>query len=624
MKKVNAFIQKVAPHLGMRYNKFGLAELIKQILNLAYKKGKLGRDEYEGRKIHEQILEKFFSNMETDLGAIQRSQKLFAHMIEDTPLINFLLSHGYPDLESRRRDDDDEYSSKNDVIVLDTVNYLNGLSKLIAKKPIYAPFRKIISEYTQLSWFKQMEQLVANSKKYSKYSIKTTLSISLDRDYYKDQKSYKISSEQFVLNFVSGSTSVPMFNRMGGSINIRKTKRKFTIDDINVEQEASTLHYRDWQRLILKALNNDAKLLVPLKKEQKIIMNFELIINADTGSTHALVKVNNGRTKKLSYVFVKDSKVHGGGDFNWVNGIKNTGHNPIKNTDSLDRLNSKKNEHLFVGSRKFIYSYRNEFRNLFSCLDELVLMAAIVNFYHAHKGKWVMPKMKPMESMLTDIKEGLNPLFFQKGAGVSIPNDFLLDETTTGFLITGANTGGKTGYTNMYAINQMLAQAGLPVFASSATMAIKDGIFCHYVESDDIGVNLSRYQSELHRLHQIIEEMTKYSVVLFDEPFSGTGVESGTHQAYEVLKTFTKVKCACIMNTHLHPLVGIVGNNGTSSISQIHFLLPNPENPLPTDYKVQPGGITASYGELIAQVEKVDHKSMMKTLKKRKVVKSIR
>jgi DNA mismatch repair ATPase MutS len=509
----------------------------------------------------------------------------------------------------------------NESAVIKTIEYLDTLSELISKEPVYAPFRKVLNRfYSESPWLEQMRSLAENSTKYSKYQIKAKLEFAQDYSYEKE-KNFKFKSVNYLINFVSNDTVVPMYNRMSGRVRLTKDKNKILAGYLDVSQRTNTVDDRTLENLVKKVIAGvGVRQLWDLGKEEKVYLDLEINVNSNSGKTTAIAKFNNGRMQKLFYVEKKDYS-----NFEWLNAKENYSvRNKVGAPGFASKLRSIKDAHLFIGSRMFIYSYIDDFKDLFFQLDELVLLSAVANFYSENKGKWTIPKMLPTTSMSTKIVQGINPLFLKKNQGITIPNDAVFSKHTNGFLITGANTGGKTGYTNMVAMNQMLAQAGWPVFAESAILSVKDKILCHYVESEDIGVNLSRYQSELHRLRDIVGQMTSYSLVIFDEPFSGTSFESGTFQAYEVLKVMAKVKCSFIMNTHFHQLISKVGSNGTSSIKQIHFLLPDSNQPKTTDYKVQPGGINISHGEALALTEKVDFRSMMKDLKKRKVVNSIR
>lgn len=621
MKKTTSFVPTHTLHEGERYNKFGLSELTTLIIDGAYKIGNFGRDDRNCREMYYQMLNNFFSSLETDVRTIRKKQKIFQQLIADEKLLNFLLKTKYPTLASSRNHNDPASSSQNDVVAVGIVEYLDTLTSLIAKKPAYGVFRKVLSKIRQEAlWLKQMDKLAYNSRNYSKYSLKAKLMFSAVNQSGKE-KSCSISSEDYVLTMMSEKGEVPVYNRSNGLIDIKMKYKKLSITYFRFKEETEMLQQETWKSLIRKVVEKiGLNTLWSLKHDEEMSVEVDMVINANTGKTTATVSLGNKAPQKLQYVPSKHP-TDGYDCWKWVY-LKERYKSGDKKAlpKYLGLINELKGEHLFVGSRRFIYSCRDEFEVLFSELDQLVMMAAVANFFRHTKGKWVIPIVLPKESMTTKITGGINPLFLHKGNGECVSNDAVFTKQKNGFLITGANTGGKTGYTNMIAINQMLAQAGFPVFADVAKLSIKDKIICHYVESEDIGVNLSRYQSELHRLREIVEQMTQYSMILFDEPFSGTSVESGTHQAHEVLKVLSKVGCVFIMNTHLHQLVDMVGSNGTSSVQKIHFLLPNREKPLPTDYKVQPGGIKISYGEAIALIEKVDYKTMMRELSKRKVI----
>jgi hypothetical protein len=607
-----------------------MAELVKMIVRGAYNKGSLGWNNSEAKDRLTEKMEKFFSTFETGLTTIKKNQKFFKRFLNDKKLVDFLIKQKYPTFVDSRYDNA-SYSASNDDMAITTVEYLKKLSELFGDTPEYARMRKMLKDIHQKNpWIKQVESLSESGSGPSGFTLKTELYFYCSGIYEEGlQRYYKFDSNSFSINFDADGSPGCVYNRMKGKLRTDLKEKKATpeVSSVDVDQETNSISETAWEKLIYKITQSYGwkELQQLLPEADHVKANITVKVSA-TGKISAVATFGKYSPRKLSYVCLypdPKKKEHYNTKDAWV--FERERYSPVPankgkiSSDSFDSLRTIKKSHVFSSSRRFVFSYLDKFQAIFKKMDELVMLAAIADYYAENKGRWLFPKMLPASSVTTKIIAGINPLLLPKTDGNVVPNDAIFSKKKNSFLITGANTGGKTAYTNMIALNQMLAQAGLPVFAKSAVLSIKDQILCHYVESEDIGVNLSRYQSELHRLGNIIQHVTPHSLVLFDEPFSGTSVESGTHQAYEVLRIMSRVGATFVMNTHFHGLIDKVGNNGTSSVTNLHFMLPDPEKPNSTDYKALPGGIKISYGEAIAAIEKVDYRSMVNTLRKRKV-----
>ncbi len=134
-----------------------------------------------------------------------------------------------------------------------------------------------------------------------------------------------------------------------------------------------------------------------------------------------------------------------------------------------------------------------------------------------------------------------------------IKNDVLFDEQGKIFILTGANSGGKTVYLRSVGIAQVLFQLGLPVPAVKAEMQICDEIFSHFA-SKVIDRSGGRFENECKSILRFYKEITENSLILLDEMFSTTGTSEGTVIAIRILKYFSKIGCKCIYTTHMHDL----------------------------------------------------------------------
>ncbi len=142
-----------------------------------------------------------------------------------------------------------------------------------------------------------------------------------------------------------------------------------------------------------------------------------------------------------------------------------------------------------------------------------------------------------------------------------VKNNASFDEQGKIFIVTGANSGGKSVYLRSVGIAQVLFQLGLPVPAKKAEMQICHEIFSHFSAKagDRSG---GRFENECKSVLKFYKEITENSLVLLDEMFSTTGAYEGTIIATRILKHFAKVGCKCVYTTHMHEL--------TSKIDEIN------------------------------------------------------
>ncbi|MHC1696046.1 MAG: hypothetical protein AB9835_12430 [Eubacteriales bacterium] len=95
-----------------------------------------------------------------------------------------------------------------------------------------------------------------------------------------------------------------------------------------------------------------------------------------------------------------------------------------------------------------------------------------------------------------------------------------------------------------------------------AVISPVEGIYTHFVLQSETVRGVSRFGDECIRLKNILEKITRYSLLLMDETLSGTSSFEGVYIAEDILKFISLTGCRCIFSTHLHELAkGIVELN---------------------------------------------------------------
>ena len=146
-------------------------------------------------------------------------------------------------------------------------------------------------------------------------------------------------------------------------------------------------------------------------------------------------------------------------------------------------------------------------------------------------------------------KNALHPSLIKSDFEVT-KNDISLSNEEM-IILTGANMSGKSTYLKLSAIICLLAQIGSFVPSEEANLTIIDKIFFRQNASDDIINSNSSFMVEMNDLKYIIDNATKNSLILLDEPAKSTNAKEGGAIArafceYEI----KKIKAKSIVATH--------------------------------------------------------------------------
>ncbi|MGX8715777.1 MAG: MutS-related protein, partial [Lachnospiraceae bacterium] len=139
-----------------------------------------------------------------------------------------------------------------------------------------------------------------------------------------------------------------------------------------------------------------------------------------------------------------------------------------------------------------------------------------------------------------------------------ITNPLCFDKDHRVNLLTGANRGGKTTYTQAAGLSYLLAQGGIYAPAGSYAFSPVDNIFSHYPADENQTQDLGRLGEESRRFREIYMEATSHSLMLLNESFSTTSFEEGYYIATDAVKAMMKMGLRVIYNTHMHKLASDV------------------------------------------------------------------
>ena len=135
-----------------------------------------------------------------------------------------------------------------------------------------------------------------------------------------------------------------------------------------------------------------------------------------------------------------------------------------------------------------------------------------------------------------------------------VTNEFEFNDERRIFILTGPNRGGKTIFTKAVGLCMLLAQWGVYIPASKASISPCDNIYTHFPADENDTVDLGRLGEESKRLSEIFEKATNKSLLLLNESLATTNVSEGLFIAEDVVKAMRYLGARAIFNTHMHEL----------------------------------------------------------------------
>jgi len=148
-----------------------------------------------------------------------------------------------------------------------------------------------------------------------------------------------------------------------------------------------------------------------------------------------------------------------------------------------------------------------------------------------------------------------NLKFVQTGNDITLSNEF------QGFVLTGANQGGKTTYLRSVGLVVYLAMMGFPVACRNAVLYPFKTIVCLFCGEEVQETTLSRFEREIKQYLSICDSIDEDTIVLLNEYFSGTNRQDAVKILQSCIDHLLTQKAIFGCVTHFQEVYNLLGES---------------------------------------------------------------
>ena len=227
--------------------------------------------------------------------------------------------------------------------------------------------------------------------------------------------------------------------------------------------------------------------------------------------------------------------------------------------------------------------------------------------YTAKQLDYVKPEISEMgeNDGIIHIEKGRHPIIesFDKSSFISNNTDLSSKEGNM-CILTGPNMAGKSTYIRQVATIVLMAQIGSFVPANKAEISIVDRIFTRVGASDDLSRGRSTFMVEMDEAANIINNASKYSLIVLDEVGRGTSTYDGVSIAWALAEYIIReLKARTLFATHYHELLRLA-EKFPSEVKNYNVLVEEDIEKGEVIFlrKIIEGGTDRSYGIYVAKM----------------------
>ncbi len=235
---------------------------------------------------------------------------------------------------------------------------------------------------------------------------------------------------------------------------------------------------------------------------------------------------------------------------------------------------------------------------LINATESIIALDALISCsVHAfNHPEYTYPQFNDQKTTITatDLR---HPLL---NAQTAVGNSFTLGIQEQFYLLTGANMTGKSTFIRTIGVSVVLANLGLPLFATAVTMPVAR-LYTSMRVTDSVQDDISYFKAELNRisnLMQAVEQSTIPYVVLLDEPLRGTNSTDKQQGTRAIVHKLLKYKAIGIVATHDTILCDMAARY-TGEINNYHFESTVSPTGLSFDFTLKTGGSTSNNATIL-------------------------
>jgi len=237
---------------------------------------------------------------------------------------------------------------------------------------------------------------------------------------------------------------------------------------------------------------------------------------------------------------------------------------------------------------------------------------AFFNALREHQIPLCMPQIATEKR--TSITSAYDITLLLQGKRDIVPNDVVFAPEHGFYLLTGANSGGKTVYLRAVALCHLLFIAGAYIPAVQAEMFPVEQIFTQF-PADESSLDTGRLKDEQNQVQAILAAVTEKSLVLLNETFSSTNEELALSLSYDLIAKLCEIGTFGLFITHHHQLLERVRTlTGKTKVGYLTVVVLEDEKHTRT-YKIVPQNIsTQSYAQSIIEKYGLSREQLAKRL----------
>lgn len=163
-------------------------------------------------------------------------------------------------------------------------------------------------------------------------------------------------------------------------------------------------------------------------------------------------------------------------------------------------------------------------------------------------------KILPTPLSAFSCTELYNPILTVYQTKRAVPSDISFAENGELLILTGINQGGKTTFLRSVGVAQVFTQLGWPVAAKTASLSLADKVITVFSHEENTHLEHGKLGQELKAIREGLNLCTEKSLLLCNEPITGTSPMENLYLSKEVLASLKLLRAHGIWVTHIYDL----------------------------------------------------------------------